>query len=466
MSIFNIFQRIKLEKEQLKFQRKQIQNANKIYEEYTSDRDPDEDSWTLLQDRKENYTEMQLRDMQKQARKLYYTNSIAKGMLKLITNFVIGKECRVNPDDGDEKVKEYWERFYRMNDFDMKSKEILRRYLRDGEIFVRFFKPDNLSDPYYIRFVDPDEITDPNGQHSYGIETESGDVEKVINYHRSYMKDNGQQVHEIIPADEMLHYKYDVDSNVKRGVSFFVGLARDIVNYRNWLDDRIKLNRLRSMFAVIGEPTGNTTAQSTKDLFEDSSQKTDKYGTYKKKKIKSGSVLLNRGIKWDFKSPNLSASDTRYDGRAILLMIAAGTGGLPEYMVSGDSSNANYSSTLVSEAPGVKVFESLQDILEKIYSAIYRKNIERGLRTNVLPQKTEQSIFVDGNEVMKTLPTKKTCNVQFPILIHRDMLKETKALTLQVESGITSKRTASQELGREFEKEQLQISKEAEGEEL
>lgn len=465
MSIFNIFEKIKLEKKQLEFQQKQIEAASNMLEDYSGDRDEDEDQWTLLGNRKETYTEAQILEMQQQARKLYYTNSIARGMLKLIINFTIGRACKINPDDKDEKVNEYWNTFYEMNNFDMKSKEILRRLLRDGEKFIRFFK-NRIDEPYTIRFIDPEEINDSQNRYTYGIKTDPDDVEDVKAYYRTYMV-NGVQKTEIIPADEILHWKYDVDSNEKRGISFFVGIAKDIVNYRNWLDDRIKLNKIRSMFAVIGEPTGTTGAQSTREMFEDSDTKADNHGDYKKKKIKSGSVLFNKGIKWDFKSPNLSASDTRYDGRAILLMIAAGTGGLPEYMVSGDASNANYSSTLVSEAPGVKLFESFQDILEKIYSKIYKKVIERGIRVGTLPEKTEQTyIDENGEEKKEVRPTLTTCNIQFPILIHRDMLQETKALSLQVESGFTSKKTASQELGREYDKEQLQISQEADEEPL
>ena len=33
---------------------------------------------------------------------------------------------------------------------------------------------------------------------------------------------------------------------------------------------------------------------------------------------------------------------------------------MPEYMISGDSSNANYASTMVAEGPAVKTFEEMQ----------------------------------------------------------------------------------------------------------
>ena len=33
---------------------------------------------------------------------------------------------------------------------------------------------------------------------------------------------------------------------------------------------------------------------------------------------------------------------------------------MPEYMLSGDASNANYSSTMVAEGPAVKTFEAMQ----------------------------------------------------------------------------------------------------------
>ena len=38
---------------------------------------------------------------------------------------------------------------------------------------------------------------------------------------------------------------------------------------------------------------------------------------------------------------------------------------MPEYMLSGDASNANFSSTMVAEGPAVKTFEEMQADLDR-----------------------------------------------------------------------------------------------------
>ena len=438
------------------------QKKQTLIETYTSNTDPDESSWNLLAEQKEYYTEMELQGIREQAKKLFYTNGLARGMLRIINNYVVGKSCFVTPVDLDEKVVGYWNNFSIQNKLDFKIKEILERILRDGEMFLRFFKPENTSNPHLIRFIDPKEIKDLTGKWSYGIETDPDDVETVISYHRSYSI-NGVQKTEIIPADEIIHFKINVDSNEKRGVSFFVGIAKYIVHYSNWLNDRIHLNKIRGMFALVGSPN-KSSITSTKDLFEDAtnSQKSSYDSDFKKKAPKSGSAIFTKGIDWDFKAPNLQAGDTQHDGRAILLMIAASTGGLPEYMVTGDASNSNYASTLVSEAPGIKLFESFQDILEKVIFEMFDKVIERGIKTQTLPEKTEQTKINPKTlqEVKEILPTLTTCKINFQILIHRDLLEVTKALSLQVETGVCSKKQMTEELGRDFEQTQLEIAKE------
>jgi len=449
-----MFEKFKLKREQYKLELLRIKKFSNLIK--NESRFKEESSWTILNDRKEYYSESEHLNMQEQAKNLFYKNPLARGIIRLTVNFVIGSKCSISPVDTEPIICDFWNKFAVANKFDLKLKEILRRILRDGEIFIRVFYTNDVDVPIKIRFIDPKEIK--SDFFSYGIETNPNDVEDVKFYHRSYSINN-VEYKEKIPANEIIHYKYNVDSNEKRGMSFFVGIAKDIVSYRNWLDDRIHLNKLRSMFALIGKPL-QSSVTSTKDLFTDSSYLDSSGTSFKKNEIKPGAAILSKGIEWDFKSPNLQAWDTRYDGRAILLMIAAGSGGLPEYMVTGDASNSNYSSTLVSESPGVKLFESFQDILEKIICNLYFDVISYGIKLNYLPKKTTQNIYnKDNTSTSKFIETNKTCNITFPILIHRNLLQDTKAIEIQMNLGILSKKTASAELGRDYDKEKIEIDK-------
>ena len=461
-----MFEKRKLQRQKTLFEINQYKKANQLLESLLPSfaRDNDEDEWKALSGGKEVYSEQDLAAMQKQASGLCYKNSLALGIIETLISFTIGKVCRIIALDENPDVQEYWDAFYEVNDFDSKSKEMVRRTLRDGECFIRFFPPKS-GDVQKIRFVEPSEIKPGvGGKPTHGIETDPDDVEEVVSYHREYVQSDNVAMKEDIPADEMLHLKIRVDSNVKRGISFLVGIAEYIVKYKDWLDDRIVLNKIRSMFGLIGKVTGGSSLSNLSSKLPDSTtNKNTNSGDYKKKLFKRGSVLLTKGVEWDFKHLNIAASDTKDDGRAILLMIVAGTN-LAEYMVTGDASNAAYASTMVSESPAVKAFESWQDFFEKPFKKIYKKVIEYGIERGPLSENSKKTI-PDGFDKKtgvekfedKPIPTNKECQVDYPILIHRNIKDETEALQVQKSNGWVSSRTASGKLGYDYKEEQKQI---------
>ena len=270
---------------------------------------------------------------------------------------------------------------------------------------------------------------------SYGIETDKQDVETVLNYHLK----NGK----FIPAREMVHSKILVDSNVKRGVSFLVGVAKYIVKYGGWLDDRIMINKIRTIFHMVMKVSGITPSALT-NQFDDTTGKTPTGGTANKQLPKPGSTLVSSpGLEYEFKNLNIRAQDTKDDGRLIELQVAKGTN-LTEYIVRGDSSNSNYSSTMVSESPMVRNFEARQDEFEEYFQEIYAKVIQDGKRQGKVPKGASEE-----------------CEVNFSALIHRNVKEETEAYAIQNKAlKIVSKKTVSEKLGYDYEKEWKQIEEE------
>src|SRR3990167_3647991 len=133
----------------------------------------------------------------------------------------------------------------RVNGMELRKKEIVRRTMRDGECFLRFFVKDDLP---VVRFLNPDLVKDPDnmqglvGNMSQGVETAKDDVEEVLAY---WYKDTR------IPAAEVLHARILVDSDVKRGRSFLEVAMIYLAMYGQWLKDRMKLNQVRSTVALI-----------------------------------------------------------------------------------------------------------------------------------------------------------------------------------------------------------------------
>jgi hypothetical protein len=365
--------------------------------------DNDEREWSASTTGREplNYSGSDLDRMLATALNLSFRPG-GRGLLDVMESFVIGESMRVISEDENPEVQEYWDDWAKVNNWDMKSKEAFRRFLRDGEVFLRWFKPvpGQRDDKKYghlrVRFMEPNEIKDPAGSnnwghHTFGIETDPDDIETVLNYYRNYgytakgelaATDKWEQ----IPAAEIDHFKCMVDSNVKRGRSWLLGVGEYIVKHEQWLDQRFQLNRMRNLFAVIGNVKGVGTSDiaTVKGKFADTTGKTNAGEGTPKKMPSNALMLLQKGIEWDLKSLNINASDAAEDGRNFQLAICTGTQ-LAEYVVRGDASNSNMASTMISESPMVRMFQKYQDMWRYMQGVIYARVIRYGIDTVQIP---------------------------------------------------------------------------------
>jgi hypothetical protein len=411
----------------------------------------------------------------------------------------IGKEMAVYALDENEQVQEFWDSWAKLNKWDKRSKECLNRYLRDGEVFVRKFKPKmplerNPGQFYHlkVRFVEPTEIESDETDASFGIKCDPEDVETVIEYHRTFMVGTEQR-REVIPAAEMIHWKHGVDSNVKRGRSWLIGIAPYIRKFENWLEMRIDLNRIRTLFAAIASASPGANLANLKSKFTDTTDKTESGEGTPKKMPKNALVLFQRGIEWKLDSLNINAQDAAEDGRNIQLYICAGTQ-LAEYVVRGDASNANFASTMVSESPMVRMFEDYQDAWKEFQSQVFADVITFGIESGQIPSRSTKSD--DGAKAMaaalhaaceqaqwaepdvlrrleeaaadlakksdgkvEIIETSTECQVDFPTLIHRDLKEETESYTMHRQQGWASDRTISAKLGYDYDSEKEELEK-------
>jgi len=456
----------KAERAEVKLQIARMNQLTNMIESLpTFAQDPDEKDWIKFADGvKTPYSAQDLEKLRKQAQKLQYTVA-GRNILSTLENYIIGKTAAITAEDENPEVQEYWDGWVIENNWDTRSRELVKRTFRDGEVFLRWFQPKDGSDYPMIRFVNPSEIKPMNGSSpSYGIETDPDDIETPVHYERIWRVNNIEKK-EKIPADEIMHIKINVDSDVKRGVSFFIGVAKYMAEYEKWLADRIMLNKIRQMWAVVGEVEG-VSPTDFKTQFSDVVNRTPVGGMAKKKIPRPGGVFLQKGVKWKLESLNVNAQDTKEDGRAIQLMIAIGTS-LPEYVVRGDASNANYASSMVQENPFVRAMESWQDFFEKPFKTIFRRVIEHGIRTANLKKMSYRTIVdidtISGEESKprkEEVPTVMECQVNFCTLIHKDLEKDTKAYQMHRQNRWASDKTITGKLGYDFDDEQRELAKE------
>jgi hypothetical protein len=462
--ITNIFLSAKVKKERLLNELKEqeaikqylessISSTNRLKQQFE---DEDEAKWMEAGHNEEKQlSEMDHETMIKQAQLFYYKNPHARGIVRLYEKYVVGRGFQMYPKTKNELWQEAWKEFFKENKMVRRRKEIIRRLVRDGECFIRFFL---LSEgKVKIRFMNPLKVKDPDKKVSYGIETNPDDIEDV----KYYCYGN-----EKIPAEQVIHDKILVDSDVKRGRSLLEVIARPLAQYKDWISDRMKLNKIRAVVGLVKKVTG-TSAQvaNIASAYNTTKRKAPDGSAYHRLPEGVSQFTTSRGIDYEFKTPNLQAGDVQNDGYALLNMIAAGPG-LPNWMVTSDPSNSNYASTMISEAPGVKEFQDMQDWIQTTFEEIYDKVMEHALKTTNLPQQEEvEEIDEEGNKVTKLVDIDKEVHIVFPELVHRDIFNETKALGMQRNEGAISLHTYSGRLDLDYDEEQEMLRQEREEEE-
>jgi len=396
-------------------------------------------------------------DMIEQAQKLYYKNIHGQQVVRLYEKYVTGRGFKVVPKTNDEKWVEFWKKFWKENKFKLRKKEIVRRGIRTGEGFLRFFFN---GDKIKVRFMNPSLVKDPDNKHTYGIETDTDDIETVINY---YYKD------EIVPAEEVIHYKMLVDSDVKRGRSRLEVIAKELAMYPDWMKDRMKLQKIRAVMAIIRKVQGSSVqARNIANQNETTRVKSLDNNPYFRVPEGVSIVTTKPGTDYEFKTPNLQAGDAQNDGYALLNMISAGPG-FPNWMLSTDASQSNYASTMVSEAPGVKELQDAQEFFEYVFEEIYEKVMTYALEKDLIPKYEMVEVKEkDENGEMITKQEKVEIElipqVVFPELVHRDLYNETKAYDLQVNQGVMSKHTYASRLDLDYDEEKEMKEQEEEDE--
>lgn len=395
--------------------------------QYTYPNDVDEGEWEAIDSSHEeirNLDENTLTRYRNLSRQLYMWNPHMRGIVRNYIKFIVGKGFAVQPflqqapdfssldnealesvslastpqarkpgrvrdpektkipsqETEEEKLfalcNYYWLVFKKRNKWTRRLKEIVRRFFRDGEVFLRFFKANNT---LLVRFIDPERIVDRFGKHSWGIETEKDDVETPVTYYISGITEDNVLANtktEAVPADEIIHIKA-TDSDVKRGTPELLSILKRLRQYDTWLQDRITLNKIRASIALIRK--WRSAPSSVKSFVEgnatrvDTKTKAEGVVEERRQRIMPGTIIdTNKGVDYEFLSPNVQATDVRYDGRAIALSMAAGTG-QAEYMVTADASNSNYSSTMVAESPAVREFEDWQEFFGGYITEIWDK---------------------------------------------------------------------------------------------
>lgn len=246
----------------------------------------------------------------------YRTNPLAFRLVQLQVEHVLGEGMRLRSSDLriQSELDLWWG--HPLNQLEVRQFDFMTGLSMDGELFVtRHVNPFDLTS--YVRLV-PAALVDR-------IETNPDDLLDELRFHQTAQMmtpDTLMQLPSITQvegrwwlAGEMRHFAINRPAGVVRGMSDLAPVLPWLRRYRDWLTDRVRLNKYRTAFVwqvTLKGADRRAVIQRQSELAVPPAP---------------GSVIVsNENEVWTAVKPEIGASDVTLDGHAIRLMIAAGSG--------------------------------------------------------------------------------------------------------------------------------------------
>ena len=119
----------------------------------------DADDWKIINSNTEKgLDDTEQEDLRSQAIKSYFKSSHGRNIIRLFEKYTVGRGFSIEPISTLPQVKEVWKEFWKVNKMSLRVKEIVRRTMRDGECFNRFFEDEKI---IKMRFMNPGMVANP-----------------------------------------------------------------------------------------------------------------------------------------------------------------------------------------------------------------------------------------------------------------------------------------------------------------
>ena len=272
----------------------------------------------------------------------YRENPLAFRIVELTTDYVLGRGIRLrSPDPAVQEFVDAWWT-HPQNRLPVRQFELCTELSLAGELFVALHR-----NPYdgmtYLRTV-PAALIDQ-------IETDPDDLETELRYHQMGAGAEGRWW----GVEEMRHYAINRLPGATRGQGDLFPLLPWLSRYREWLTDRLRINRFKGAFVweVELRATDRRTALARQAELAVPPN--------------PGSVLVHdQNEAWRALQPNIDAQDAEPDGRALRLLIAAGAG-LPLHFLA-EAEGSNRATAAEMGGPTLRHFERRQLYLGWVFA--------------------------------------------------------------------------------------------------
>lgn len=430
-------------------------------------------------------TEQELSQIRGIARHVAATDEVAISALDNLANYVLGRsgfEYEITPkakQNIDPRIvavaQSVIDSFVEENEWEGDlERELFYRSRRDGE----FFLPLEDTGGGYVRAetIEPDEVTEPGNVNQledylglgpgldwkFGIaKTPNRPLQRQGYFVQRFGDANDWDYLPIHPSSVsgrtacMVHATVNVDRVVCRGLSDFYAVYQDLERVSKLLGNTLQGGAVQAAIAYIKEHAVGTRAS---DITAANSSKTESTYTtpagpnghsreVSTRRITPGTVIDTTGTKYHAGPLGAQRGQSYIDIAQAGLRYVGQRWTMPEYLISGDASNGNFSSTLVAEAPFTKSIESKQSYYTRVYKGIFWRVLEIAVRAGRFIR-----MGIDSSKfwLLKQLID---IDVTPPEVAVRDRLEDHQIRTGEHAVGILSRETWAAEAGRDLQTE-------------
>jgi hypothetical protein len=325
-------------------------------------------------------------EIHKQCYEAYCTNPLARQTIEITTSMVLGSGLKVVA--GSPRVQRILNRFWNDpdNHMDMRVYSLCTELALYGEQFVRVFV-NPIDGAVKIGQIDPSTIDD--------VVTDPNNVERPLRFHQM---DDSAQGRWFEAGTEVVQFAINKVSNAKRGQSDLATMLVWLQRYKDWLTDRVRLNKYKGAFLWDVKLTGADKKAIDRKKME-----------YAYPPPPGSIVVHNEQEEWTAVEPRIGADQVEADGKAIKMMIAVGAG-LPEHYLA-EGGNVNRATAAEMGLPTVKRFERRQDYIGFMLRTLLDRVLQEAEAAGLLTARVDRRYEIifppitvqDGEGIASTL---------------------------------------------------------------
>jgi hypothetical protein len=308
-------------------------------------------------------------ELHNEAYEAYNSNPLAHQAIEITTSMVLGSGLRVVARS--PRVQQTLDRFWHDpdNHMDLRVYSLCTELALYGEQFIRFFV-NPIDGSVKIGQIDPSTIDE--------VITDPHNVEKRLRFHQRPLADSSEPDGTWFEAGvDVVQFAINKVSNAKRGQSDLATMLVWLRRYKDWLTDRVRLNKYKGAFLWDVKLAGADKKTIDRKKME-----------YAYPPLPGSLVVHNENEEWSAVEPRIGADQVEADGRAIKMMVAVGAG-LPEHYLA-EGGNVNRATAAEMGLPTLKRFERRQDYLGFMLRTILDRVLAEAEKAGLLSARVDQ----------------------------------------------------------------------------